>query len=142
LGQLGKTPFFKDKKPTPYDEAVNLIWYLKMYFTIPLGVFTIMCNKNIFEYREINNSIINIGFWPGGDRDGNPFVTPQITLNVAKKLKESIIKNYIKDVKYLRRRLTFKGIRERVITLNHRLHNTLLYKDDQIALDEFRKGVI
>lgn len=25
LGQLGKTPFFKDKKPTPYDEAVN--WF-------------------------------------------------------------------------------------------------------------------
>jgi phosphoenolpyruvate carboxylase len=139
LGQLGKTPFFKDKKPTPYDEAVNLIWYLKNVFYHSFGSIYDYVQQNIFEYREINNSIINIGFWPGGDRDGNPFVTPQITLNVAKKLKESIIKNYIKDVKYLRRRLTFKGIRERVITLNHRLHNTLLYKDDQIALDEFRK---
>ena len=29
LAQLGKTPFFKDKKPTPYDEAVSLIWYLE-----------------------------------------------------------------------------------------------------------------
>ncbi|MBT3645562.1 MAG: phosphoenolpyruvate carboxylase, partial [Cryomorphaceae bacterium] len=29
LSQLGKTPFFKQKKPTPYDEAVSLSWYLE-----------------------------------------------------------------------------------------------------------------
>ncbi|SDR79025.1 Phosphoenolpyruvate carboxylase, type 1 [Formosa sp. Hel1_31_208] len=140
LAQLGKTPFFKDKKPTPYDEAVNLIWYLKNVFYHSFGSIYDYVQDNIFEGKEIENSIINIGFWPGGDRDGNPFVTPQITLDVAKKLKESIIKNYIKDVKYLRRRLTFKGIRERVIDLNHKLHNTLLHRNDnfQVTLDEFR----
>jgi phosphoenolpyruvate carboxylase len=141
LGQLGKTPFFKDKKPTPYDEAVNLIWYLKNVFYHSFGDIYDYVQKNIFEKKEIDNSIVNIGFWPGGDRDGNPFVTPQITLNVARKLKESIIKSYIKDVKYLRRRLTFKGIRERIIDLNHRLHNTLLHKDrsTRISLIEFRR---
>ena len=140
LAQLGKTPFFKDKKPTPYDEAVNLIWYLKNVFYHSFGSIFDYMQQNIFDDRDIDNAIINIGFWPGGDRDGNPFVTPQITLNVAKKLKESIIKNYIKDVKYLRRRLTFKGIRERIIDLNHKLHNTLLLKneDHQITLAELR----
>jgi phosphoenolpyruvate carboxylase len=141
LGQLGKTPFFKDKKPTPYDEAINLIWYLKNVFYQSFGSIYDYVQQNIFDDKEIDNSIINIGFWPGGDRDGNPFVTPQITLDVAKKLKEAIIKNYIKDVKYLRRKLTFKGIRERVIDLNHRLHNTLLHTnvDSQISLQEFRE---
>ena len=138
LGQLGKTPFFKDKKPTPYDEAVNLVWYLKNVFYHSFGNIYDYAQRNIFDEREIDNSIINIGFWPGGDRDGNPFVTHQTTLSVAKKLRESIIKKYIKDVKYLRRRLTFKGIRERVIDINHRLHNTLLNKDNQISLEEFR----
>jgi len=141
LGQLGKTPFFKDKKPTPYDEAVNLIWYLKNVFYHSFGSIYDYVQQNIFDDTEVDNSILNIGFWPGGDRDGNPFVTPEIARNVAKKLKESIIKNYIKDVKYLRRRLTFKGIRDRVVDLNHRLHNTLLYKEDasQITLSEFRE---
>jgi phosphoenolpyruvate carboxylase len=139
LGQLGKTPFFKDKKPTPYDEAVNLIWYLKNVFYHSFGGIYDYVQQNIFDYRDINNSIVNIGFWPGGDRDGNPFVTPEITLNVAKKLKEAIIKNYIKDIKYLRRRLTFRGIRPRVIDLNHRLHNTLLNKDEQISLKAFQE---
>ena len=32
LSQLGKTPFFKQKKPTPYDEATSLIWYLENVF--------------------------------------------------------------------------------------------------------------
>ncbi|WP_299337751.1 phosphoenolpyruvate carboxylase [uncultured Psychroserpens sp.] len=138
LAQLGKTPFFKDHKPTPYDEAVNLIWYLKNVFYHSFGSIYDYVQENIFDAREIDNPIINIGFWPGGDRDGNPFVTPQITLDVAKKLKESIIKKYIKDIKYLRRRLTFKGIRSQIITINHSLHNTLLNKDNQISLLEFR----
>jgi phosphoenolpyruvate carboxylase len=30
LQQLGKTPFFKKEKPTPYDEAMSLIWYLEL----------------------------------------------------------------------------------------------------------------
>ena len=137
LGQLGKTPFFKDKKPTPYDEAINLIWYLKNVFYHSFGSIYDYAQLNIFDEREIDNPIINIGFWPGGDRDGNPFVTPEITRNVAKKLKESIVKKYIKDIKYLRRRLTFKGIRERIIDLNHKLHNTLLNKEDQLSLEEF-----
>ncbi len=139
LAQLGKTPFFKEKKPTPYDEAVNLIWYLKNVFYNSFGSIYDYIQNNIFDGKKIDNDIINIGFWPGGDRDGNPFVTPQITLDVAKKLKASIIKNYIKDVKYLRRRLTFRGIRERIIDLNHRLHNTLLEKANQIQLNELKE---
>lgn len=144
LAQLGKTPFFKDKKPTPYDEAVNLIWYLKNVFYHSFGKIYDYTQQNIFDNRVINNSIINIGFWPGGDRDGNPFVTPEITLDVAKKLKQAIIKNYIKDVKYLRRRLTFRGVREQVIDLNHKLYNTLLGKNvnEQVTLAEFRQELI
>jgi phosphoenolpyruvate carboxylase len=32
LQQLGKTPFLKDEKPTPYDEAISLIWFLENVF--------------------------------------------------------------------------------------------------------------
>src|SRR5665213_2474645 len=32
MQQLGKTPFLKKQKPTPYDEAVSLIWYLENVF--------------------------------------------------------------------------------------------------------------
>ena len=38
LQQLGKTPFFKSEKPTPYNEAINLIWYLKNVFYFAVSV--------------------------------------------------------------------------------------------------------
>ncbi|WP_334113901.1 phosphoenolpyruvate carboxylase [Paucihalobacter sp.] len=137
LAQLGKTPFFMEEKPTPYDEAINLIWYLQNVFYHSFGSVYDYIQQNIFDDLEIENNIVNIGFWPGGDRDGNPFVTPEITLNVANKLKESIIKNYLEDVKHLKRRLTFKGVKNRVIDLNDRLYNTFLQKSKspQITLD-------
>lgn len=136
LGQLGKTPFLKKQKPSPLDEAKNLIWYLKNVFYESFGEIYNRIKQDVFENQSVNNSILSIGFWPGGDRDGNPFVTPEITLQVAKKLKEAIIKKYIKDVKFLIRRLTFTGIRERIINLNIRLHNTLLEQENAIELEE------
>ena len=32
LTQLGKTKFYKKIKPTPFDEAISLIWYLDFFF--------------------------------------------------------------------------------------------------------------
>ncbi|MDO9038254.1 MAG: phosphoenolpyruvate carboxylase, partial [Lutibacter sp.] len=107
LAQLGKTPFFKHVKPTPYDEAVSLIWYLEnVFYHSVSGVYNYI-QSNIFDNQPIDNEIINLGFWPGGDRDGNPFVTTEITLDVAKRLKQTILKNYHRDIRLLKRRLTF-----------------------------------
>ncbi|WP_303316921.1 phosphoenolpyruvate carboxylase [Flavivirga abyssicola] len=123
FAQLGKTPFFKHKKPTPYDEAKSLIWYLENVFYKTFGEIYNYIQTNIYADGKKHNDIINIGFWPGGDRDGNPFVKPETTLKVAKKLKRSVLKKYYQDLKDLRRKLTFRGVEERVIKLE-----TILYK--------------
>lgn len=114
LAQLGKTPFFKHEKPTPYDEAVNLIWYLENVFYDSFGSIFDYIQQNIYDNKVIKNEIINIGFWPGGDRDGNPFVLPDTTLKVAGLLKKSILKNYARDLKNLKRKLTFRGVEDRI----------------------------
>lgn len=117
LAQLGKTPFFKHVKPTPFDEAVSLIWYLEnVFYHSVSGVYNYI-QSNIFDNQPIDNEIINLGFWPGGDRDGNPFVTTKITLDVAKRLKQTILKNYHRDIRLLKRRLTFAGVEEAISAL-------------------------
>lgn len=117
LAQLGKTPFFKHVKPTPFDEAVSLIWYLENVFYHSVSSVYNYIQSNIFDNQPIENEIINLGFWPGGDRDGNPFVTTEITLDVAKRLKQTILKNYYKDIRLLKRRLTFAGVEESIAEL-------------------------
>uniref|UniRef100_UPI004048D997 phosphoenolpyruvate carboxylase n=1 Tax=Mariniflexile sp. TaxID=1979402 RepID=UPI004048D997 len=70
FAQLGKTPFFKHEKPTPYDEAKSLIWYLENVFYKSFGEIYNYIQQNIYDDTKKHNEIINIGFWPGGDRDG------------------------------------------------------------------------
>lgn len=112
LAQLGKTPFFKKQKPTPYDEAVSLIWYLENVFYHSVGAINNYIQHNIFEGEQGDNNVVQLGFWPGGDRDGNPFVTTEITLKVANRLRTSLLKNYHRDIRKLRRRITFPGLTE------------------------------
>ena len=117
LAQLGKTPFFKHEKPTPYDEAVSLIWYLENVFYHSISDTYSYIQNNVFDGKKIPNEIIDLGFWPGGDRDGNPFVTTEITLNVAKRLKQTILKNYYRDIRILKKRLTFNGVEDKISEL-------------------------
>ena len=123
FAQLGKTPFFKHKKPTPYDEAKSLIWYLENVFYKSFGNIYNYIQTNIYADGKKHNDIINIGFWPGGDRDGNPFVKPKTTLKVAAKLKKAILKKYYQDLKNLRKKLTFRGVEERIIKLETMMYD-------------------
>jgi phosphoenolpyruvate carboxylase len=77
LQQLGKTGFTKREKPSPYDEAVSLIWFLEniFYKSIPDIMIRLLNSLEIPIHTWENPGLFKVGFWPGGDRDGNPFVT-------------------------------------------------------------------
>ena len=129
LQQLGKTPFFQKQKPTPYDEAVSLIWYLVNVFYPAAGNIITALKNNFPEAIDQAHSVIQLGFWPGGDRDGNPFVNASITLKVAEALRSSILKNYYLDVRKLKRRLTFKGIEGLLNDLEKKIYAEVFQPD-------------
>lgn len=129
LVQLGKTPFYKKEKPTPFDEAVSLIWFLENVFYHSASTIYNYIADHIVDSEELNNAIFDFGFWPGGDRDGNPYVTPEITLKTAKRLRFSILRNYYRDLRRLKRKLTFPGVEERVEDLEHAVFNALFYPE-------------
>jgi phosphoenolpyruvate carboxylase len=126
LSQLGKTPFFKQTKPTPYDEAVSLIWYLEHIFYPVMGNIYGYIKSHLETDEEFINPIVEIGFWPGGDRDGNPFVTNEITLNVARRLRSTVLRNYYRDMRVITRRITFKGVHQRLLKLQNKLYTASL----------------
>ncbi len=125
LQQLGKTPFFKKQKPTPYDEAISLIWYLENVFYHAAGRIVSFMKTNMPEAISEKHPIIRMGFWPGGDRDGNPFVKTPTTFKVSGALRESILKCYYLDVRRLKRRLTFKGVDTLMQELETKLYNNV-----------------
>ncbi|WP_433830774.1 phosphoenolpyruvate carboxylase [Flavobacterium anhuiense] len=134
LAQLGKTPFIQKEKPNPYDEAVSLIWYLENVFYATAGEIVHYLQKNILEGNPIHNQLIKLGFWPGGDRDGNPFVTTDITLKVADRLRTSILKCYYVEMRNLKRKLTFSGVDTLVAELEHKLYRSVFYSKGDIFI--------
>ena len=110
MQQLGKTPFLKKQKPTPYDEAVSLIWYLENIFYHASGKILSSLKSQFPEAVSDKNPVIQMGFWPGGDRDGNPFVKSDTTVKVAEALRTALLRCYYFDVRRLKRRLTFKEV--------------------------------
>lgn len=141
LAQLGKTPFFKKEKPTPFDEAVSLTWYLENVFYESVGEMIQYIQKNIYQEKEMpNNALFNLGFWPGGDRDGNPFVTTETTLRVANRLRTAILKCYYQDVRKLKRKLTFTGVDIEIAALENKLYRSVFYSKGELFLTvlEFR----
>jgi phosphoenolpyruvate carboxylase len=110
MQQLGKTPFLKKQKPTPYDEAVSLIWYLENVFYHAAGKILSSLKLQFPNAVSDRNPIIQMGFWPGGDRDGNPYVKTETTVKVAETLRAALLRCYYFDVRRLKRRLTFKEV--------------------------------
>lgn len=129
LQQLGNTPFFQKQKPTPYDEAVLLTWYLGNIFYPAIGDLVDPLAERFPDQVNSNSELVSIGFWPGGDRDGNPFVTTDTTLKVAARLRFSILQCYHQDLRQIKRRLTFAGVYELLDKLEKRIHDELIEND-------------
>ncbi len=128
LLQMGNTRFKNREKPSPLDEAKSLLWFLEnVFYEVVPRVQSRMwraASDDVSEmFRETPN--LELGFWPGGDRDGNPFVTADLTLETGNLLRGSILRRYQADLAALARRLTFPGIVERMDAIAEKLRFTL-----------------
>jgi phosphoenolpyruvate carboxylase len=135
MQQLGKTPFFKKIKPTPYDEAISLIWYLENVFYHAAGKILSSLKTQFPDAVSDKNPVIQMGFWPGGDRDGNPFVKTETTIRVADALRTAILRCYYFDVRRLKRRLTFKEVDLIIANWEERLYQELFTPDPSKPFD-------
>ncbi len=136
LQQLGLTSLINTKKPTPLDEAKNIIYILRNVYYAAVGDLFTYIKSNIENDDFDNYNIIKLGFWPGGDRDGNPFVTADITKDVADELRINLMKCYYNDLKILRKKLTFKDLRPDLNTLRDRLYVAMFDPNRVVSYDD------
>ena len=127
LQQLAKTAFFKREKPSPLGEAISLCWYLEfVFYSAIAGIIEQLAQGLHIPIAQWSNpQLVHIGFWPGGDRDGNPFVTHDITLQVAQRLRETILRCYYRDLRILKRRLSFKGVDSLINEAEQKIYQSL-----------------
>jgi len=117
LKQLGKTPFFNKNKPSPVDEAISLAWFLENVFYQATSSIQSQIDKE-FDLTD-PSQFIELGFWPGGDRDGNPNVTTESTKTVSALLRTVLFRCYYRDFRNLKRRVTFRGVEKYIATLQN-----------------------
>ena len=108
-----KTEAVRPQKPTVYDEIENSLYYFRESIFASLPEIYRSLEKAIKHvYPEARGraidipNIVRFGTWVGGDRDGNPFVTPQITRNALRLQKIEILKEYVRRVDELSAILT------------------------------------
>jgi phosphoenolpyruvate carboxylase len=125
LHQLGLTSLLNKDKPTPVDEATNIIHYQRSVYYNAIGALYTDLRQELGAAHFDNPNIVKLGFWPGGDRDGNPFVTAETTAQVADELRMSLMKCYYNDIKALSRRLSFKSIESPLEALREKLYSAM-----------------
>ena len=136
LHQLGLTPFFQAKKPTPYEEAVRQSWYLEHVFFEALPRLALRVAASTGVSLDVAAGLFSVGFWPGGDRDGNPYVDAGTTLRVARRLRLTLLRCYRRAFRLLRRRITFKGLDIELDALQSKVEEAILAIDSQVFDDE------
>ncbi|HUX12344.1 MAG TPA: phosphoenolpyruvate carboxylase [Spirochaetia bacterium] len=147
LLQMGKTRFSNKERPTPLDEAMSLLYYMENTFYEAIPEIHHRIINFAFDPDELAapepeamklEPPIRLGFWPGGDRDGNPFVTAELTIEIGRLLRNRILRLYLKDLEGLRRRLTFDGVIDRIEAAYARLRTTL-YPYDIVNMDSLEE---
>ena len=127
LNQLGLTSLINTASPTPLEEAKNIIYFCKNVYYQAIGE---LYSRMKCKVTNLDNpEIVSLGFWPGGDRDGNPYVTSDITKRVADELRMTLMKCYYSDVKRLCSKITFKHVDEKIEALRDKLYLAMFNAD-------------
>lgn len=137
LQQLGMTSFINESKPTPFEEAKNIIYYLRNVYYNAIGKLYQSIKDELSDGEQFDNpDLVKIGFWPGGDRDGNPFVTADTTTAVANELRMTLLKCYYHELKALQKKLTFKKVTRPLSDLRAKLYKCMFDENIHITFEE------
>lgn len=96
--------------PGVLDEVRNGLFYFETTLVHVLPALYIQIEDALqLHYPEHPwkvPALLRFGSWMGGDRDGNPFVTPTVTVETVRLMRLSALKQHLGAVELLRKRIT------------------------------------
>jgi phosphoenolpyruvate carboxylase len=96
-------------RPSVMDEVSNALWYLEDRL---LGAASRVRERLAQAFEDEFGCVppsvtpLTLGSWVGGDRDGNPFVTAEITLTAARRARRAVLDHYARALADLAARLS------------------------------------
>ncbi|MEO8576411.1 MAG: phosphoenolpyruvate carboxylase, partial [Gemmatimonadales bacterium] len=102
-------------RPSVGDEVSTVLWYLETrLLDASARANAALVRAFEDEFGSVREDVrrcsaIRLGTWVGGDRDGNPFVTPETTLAAARRASHVILGRYHEMVTELVRRLSLSA---------------------------------
>jgi len=129
---LWETDEVRTRRPTVRDEVkMGLDYYdASIYGTLP-GLYTEVAAAFEAEYGVCLSPaempvLLSFGSWIGGDRDGNPYVTPQVTREALQMAREHLLAHYQQELQLILDLLTSSAQQAPVSAeLEQRLQNYL-----------------
>ncbi|MDT7581316.1 MAG: phosphoenolpyruvate carboxylase, partial [Pseudonocardiales bacterium] len=122
---LWQTDEIRPGKPTVADEANAIGWYLEQLArtTVPelVGEYEREVRAAGFTVPDDSHPVV-LGSWVGGDRDGNPFVTPDVTRAVVALNADRALRIHLQLVEHLVDELS---ISTRVVGVSEELRGSL-----------------
>ncbi|WP_233452244.1 phosphoenolpyruvate carboxylase, partial [Metabacillus niabensis] len=136
---LWQTDELRHRKPTVMDEVRNGLYYFDQTFFEVLPDIHQDLEEGLTEQFpghkwEVPN-FLRFGSWIGGDRDGNPNVTPEVTWETLEKQRELALKKYREALILAMKRFSQSTTRVEIST--ELIEN--VEKDEQIYLTEDKK---
>ncbi|WP_049983537.1 phosphoenolpyruvate carboxylase [Halorubrum sp. BV1] len=103
----------RQRPPEPEDEARNVQWYLENTLFDVVGDAYEEFEETISqEYGDVDcPKLFEFRSWAGSDRDGNPFVTPEVTDETLERQREVAVEKYRDQCKRLSAVLSQDGER-------------------------------
>jgi len=103
---LWQTPQIRQRQPEPTDEALNVQWYLEnTLFDVVGEVYQeleeALAERSAFDADERVPTLFEFRSWAGSDRDGNPFVTPEVTTTTLSRQRRVVLEKYRDELKRL-----------------------------------------
>ncbi|MEM9414327.1 MAG: phosphoenolpyruvate carboxylase [Planctomycetota bacterium] len=101
LDCLWETETLRPSKPTVLEEVdrslfvADSLWHVVPWLMRGLRSAAEQAYPDEAELFKSVHGVVRFGTWIGGDRDGNPFVTPEVTRDTLVKLRESIIEKHM-----------------------------------------------
>ncbi len=129
---LWETDEVRTRRPTVRDEVkMGLDYYdASIYATLP-GLYTEVVAAFEAEYGICLSLaempvLLSFGSWIGGDRDGNPYVTPQVTREAMQMARDNLLAHYQQELQLILDLLTSSAQQAPIsVELEQRLQNYL-----------------